>query len=75
MCCKTHCGPNFGVGFDWGIVIRGVCGVRRARFDRRSWATVSGGVYADTLGKGRTTFTGTADGGFTPHDIEVYSVI
>ena len=64
MFCRPSCGPTFGGGHDMGLFING---------DAAQSYTAFPGGYADTLGRGNSTFTGARN--FTPEDYEVWAVI
>ena len=77
MFCSSGRGPSFG--FD--LEVRSWSQEATATFDGASHCWLFGhpghGVYADTVGMGPATFTGTTDeeGHFIPVDMEVYAVV
>ena len=66
-------GPCFGVGGD--ILLQNDDCAHAGPFGKLCAARICGETYTDTLGKGRTTFTGAADGMFIPAEVEVYTVV
>ncbi len=64
MYCYPSYGPTFGGSHDMSLFPGGDAGQSHTNFP---------GSYADTLGRGKATFTGACN--FTPEDYEVWAVI
>lgn len=68
-----YCCGCAGPCFPGGMFVRSSKGMPSATFDSACFIGI-GYHYEDVLGLGKASFTGAANGSFTPAEIEVYDI-